>query len=327
MSNRMIVVDLEAAAVGLRVPRFVMRAEIESEGGASEPAWRQLKPFDRHWGTGAGYWERLPDGRILFKGSAQHRNIAYQAMVLQDCRNGDLGDFPTLGQYGLGRLFGTGGMGLYGAEDASRVLWALDETVVAPPDPGKLWVGVAGKFGGQAAIYRAEGLYGVLFNFSDGKPHVWDIYVDTRGWGIGLGASTGITLVIVIGKTPKEVVGTTSQGVDFNLAFAGKIDGYIKTIRNAGGLASDMKLGTLAKTIYSRMEIGKAGQMLHNSARMLSDNSAEDLFNRAKIVCNGLAFDRNAAGFTVIDLPISTPGLELGVVSTTSTVIDAVPWF
>jgi hypothetical protein len=322
----MIVVDLEPATAGLRVPRFVMRAEVEATGGAQDPAWRQLKPFDSHWGVAAGNWERIPDGRILFKSGAQHRNRAYQVMTLQNCRNGKLTSFPMLGQYGLGHLFGTAGIGMNGSERYSRVLWAIDETTVEPPNPNRLWVGVAGKFGGHAAIYRAEALYGVVFNFAASKK-VWDIYIDTRGWGPGLGASTGLCAIFVIGETPKAVVGSTSQGLDFNLAFAGKIDGYIKAMRTAGGLADDVKLGQLARTIYSRMELGVGGRIIHNQARMFCDGAAEDLFNRAKIVCNASAIDWGSTGFSVVDIPAPTPGLELGLVSTNSTVLDAVPWF
>jgi hypothetical protein len=176
-----------------------------------------------------------------------------------------------------------------------------------------------------AGIYRAEALYGLVFNFTMTRK-VWDIYIDTRDWGPGLGASIGIVFVIVVGQTPKDVVGTTSQGYDFNLAFSGKIDGYIKAMRSATGLADDVKLGPLATELFSRMEIGKGGMLVHNVAKMFSDGTAEDFFNRAKILCNALSVDWSGTSFSVIDLPVPTPGLELGLVATNATVLDAMPW-
>lgn len=330
MGNILHLVDLDAARFGREVPRFTARVEVDPPNPGHDPGWRQMKPTSAAIKIAAGNYEILDSGVVLFKSSNQHRNRAWHAFSLDRCVNGSTSDFPRPGTYGVGRIFETPTMD--NSNTTSQILWIVDPNSCVPPDPRFLWVGAVLKCGGHLVGYRRESAVGFIVNAAD-MTNVWDITFDSTGWGPGLGASTGLCLVVVTAHNPKEIVGSTSSQWDFNLSFAGKVDGYIKTIGNVGRASqSSWKIMKYIKPAFdgligSKMEVGRAGIALHNNLKTLHGSGAlENFVNAAKIACNGMNVDWASPGFSVIDLPAPMPGLELGIVSTTATVIDTVPW-
>jgi hypothetical protein len=331
----MIVVDLENVCQRKKEPKFVVAADVDPfNSRTGHGAWRQLKPFTKLWGGAAGYWEFLENDRVLFKHSMQHRNKASLPCMLYDARGSALKNFPQYQQYGLGKFYhnasldNTSMKGGFSDHDlqSSRFLWFIDKIDWRPPDPRYLWVGIGGKVGGHAGIYRKEGAYGFIMNAEDKK--FWEIGFSASGFGPGLGGSTGLFLIVVTAQSPKEIVGSSSTSWDFNLAFAGKIDGYIKACQAASGVETASKLGKVAQAIMQNAKLGKAGNTLYNALPALSDKGLIETFlNSAKIICSGLSTDFTEPGFNLIDLPVNTPGLELGILKATTTVEDAYPLF
>jgi hypothetical protein len=320
----MVVIDLEPLYVRQSYPRFVLRADVdEFNSTVGHGSWRQMKPFNKLWGTGAGAWETLPDGRILFKNSAEHRNISGAPCSLVNSQGASLKEFPVYGQYGLGHFYGIPKPDE--SQPRSRFLWVIDNVDFAAPDPRYLWVGIGGKFGGHAAVHRREFAYGFIANAAD-LTKIWEIGFTGSGWGPGLGGSTGMFLIVVTGQNPKEIVGTTSSQWDFNFAFAGKIDGYLKAANAALGAPAVTRLGRIAQEIMKDAKLGRAGERVHEALPGLSKSGLlESFMNGAKTICNGLVTDWGTPGFSLLDLPVTTPGLELGLLHTTTKVEDSYP--
>ncbi len=325
MSHRMIIVDMEPLYRKQQHPRFVLCTDIDPMNSTTgHGAWRQLKPYSKMWQSGGGFWEFLPDGRVIFKYSTQHRNVSGVPCALYDAKGSPLSDFPMLNQYGMGHFYDT--PNLDKSQKKSRFLWFIDNVEWQPPDPAYLWLGLGAKFGGHAAIHRREAAYGFMANVAD-PSKIWEIGFTSSGWGPGLGSSTGIFLIVVTAKDAKEVVGATSSQWDFNFAFAGKIDGYIKASRAAFGAPAASQLGKIAQSIMQNAHLGRAGDRLHQALPSLNSGLMENFMNAGKIVCCGLAVDWKSPGFSLLDLPVSTPGLELGLLSVTTKVEDTYPLF
>lgn len=320
MQWRMMIWEKVPPPFGQRFCRFWGEVEVEymPELGAGVNNWRikrgsRPNRFLAAAGTISDQAVFLPGGqpvqRVLF-----HQGDPSQPVMWLDRLTSAQGSFPTSAKEGEGCINFKGGPNIPATAPAfqrTNMLWKMMERRSDPPPDNGLWVGVGAKYSGTAVIVGAEAAHGVVWNAGTGKGCYFQ--TQTSKLAIGLGASTNIVLAFMICNHPSQLVGATNQGLDFTLALGAKWSSFIKAANNtSAGFAVLKDVATLLK---NNKAIGKSAQALVRAGvpRTLSGDGVESLANLVKsLVCTS-GVDSNSLGFSLFDVPLATPGLEIGV--------------
>lgn len=105
----------------------------------------------------------------------------------------------------------------------------------------KTWLGIGGKVGGMAGIYKREFTTGKMFHL--GMPNdTLDFRISKSGWGLGLGGGTGLIIIINFNQyTPPLRVRLEEYSVDLSLG--GKWAQAVKALNKYRFYARIAKIG------------------------------------------------------------------------------------
>ncbi|MCW5980513.1 MAG: hypothetical protein KIT09_20705 [Bryobacteraceae bacterium] len=269
-------------------------------------SWRQRPPFDRqYFKTAAGSWRRLKlwgrvDGIALENGK-------HCAAVLHSCKSGKWDIFPSVGQWGLGILWESQDKITH---PAHNVLWYIDHKEEEPVDPGCVWIGGGGKYGGMLPVWGREAMHGWIFNLADFSKRFY-VQAEANRWGVGLGGSGGVVFLVATGPDPRKLLGEVNGAFDFTLSLAKRWDQYVKHLAEGGKCAKYLELGQFAI-------------QAHNKAGILTNDRFESAANAAKLVFSGAAIDWKTTSLTALD--IAGDGLEATICFTQSKVTMVAPF-
>lgn len=317
---RIMIWDKIPPPFGNRFCRFWGEVELEylPEFGAGVNYWRfkrtsRPNPFLCAAGTISSEAVFLPGGRPVQR-TLFHQGDPSQPIMWIDRENSTQGVFPSSAKEGEGCINFKGSSPIAAGTppfQRTNMLWKMMERRSDPPPDNGLWVGVGAKYSGTAAVVGAEAAHGVVWNAGTGKGCYFQ--TKTSKFALGLGASTNIVLAILICNEPSQLVGATNQGFDFSLALGAKWSNFIKAANNTkAGFAVLKDVGLLLK---NNKAIGKSAQALVRAGvpRTLSGGGVESLANLAKSLASTSGIDSSSAGFSLFDVPLATPGLEIGV--------------
>lgn len=316
----MMIWDKVQAPFGNRFCRFWGEVELEymPQFGAGVNHWRFRRTsspnrFVCAAGMVSDQTAFLPGGRPVQR-VVFHQGDPAQPVMWIDRENSTQGVFPVTATAGEGCINIKGAAPIPAHTppfQGANMLWQMLERRSDPPADNGLWVGVGAKYSGTAAIVGAEAAHGVVWNAGTGKGCYFQ--TQTSKFAIGLGASTNIVLAILICNEPSQLVGSTNQGADFSLALGAKWSNFIKAANNtSAGFAVLKQVGALLK---KNKAIGKSAQALVRAGvpRSLSGDGVESLANLAKSLASTSGVDSSSACFSLFDVPLATPGLEIGV--------------
>lgn len=317
---RMMIWDKVDPPFGSRFCRFWGEIELEyiPDFGANVNHWR-VKRSSRpnQFLSSAGVIKDevvfLPGGRpvqrVVFYG-----NDGTSPIFWIDCLTSQSGSFPVSARVGQGCI----NTKLNASISIStppfqkhNLQWQMLERRADPPADNDLWIGVGGKYSGTLGVVGAEAAHGVVWNAGTGKRCYFQ--TKTSKLAIGLGASTNAVLAVLVCNDPKQLVGTTNQGMDFSLALGGNWGPFIKAANNTRAGFAILK--SISQALKKCPGGQKSAQALVRAGvpTTLDANGVESLANLAKSLVSTSGVDSSSACFSIFDIPAETPGMEIGV--------------
>jgi hypothetical protein len=319
MKARVLVWDRVMPPFGTRFCKFWAEIEIEYHGelfGAGMPHWRVVRysqPNQLLQAAGRLATEAVSTGperpaaqRIKFvaEGSSDTPVLWFDTINSV---------FPTAGMRGFGSMTTKVGTAAKanGFSQGGNVEWMVLDRKCDPPADTMLWIGLGAKSGGTLGIGRAELGMGLVWNVSDGSPCFYEALA--AAGGIGLGASTGAVLALFVCKNPLNLVGQSSAGFDYNVALGAKWSNFVKA---AAKLEGSWTAINYLKTLTKATGAGKKAAAALRTAgltKKIAGAEFESLANLAKTLATTSGID-SEGGFTFLDIPVATPGLEISFV-------------
>jgi hypothetical protein len=318
MKARLLIWDRVMPPFGKRFCRFWAEIELDwhTNIGSGLPHWRVVRysqPNQLLQAAGRIATEVVSTGperaaakRIKFVAESESET----PVIWFDTINGV---FPTAGMRGYGNMTSkvANAARANGYSFDGNIEWMVLDRTCDPPIDKDLWIGLGAKSGGTLVAARAEMGMGLVWNVADGRPCFYDA-VSVAG-GLGLGASTGVVLSLFICRNPLQLVGQSSEGFDFNLALGAKWSSFLKS---AAKLESSWTALNYLKTLAKTTAGGKAAAATLRTAGLgsrIAGAEFESLANLAKTLATTSGVDTEG-GFTFLDVPMATPGLEISFV-------------
>jgi hypothetical protein len=317
---RMMIWDKVDPPFGLRFCRFWGEIELEyiPDFGAGVNHWR-LKRSSRpnQFLASAGIVKDqavfLPGGRpvqrVVFYG-----NDGTSPIFWVDNLTSQSGTFPVSARRGQGCINTKLNDVIPVSTPAfqrTNLQWQMLERRADPPADNQLWVGIGGKFSGTLGVAGAESAHGIVWNAGTGKRCYF--VTQTSKLAIGLGASTNAVLAVFVCNDPAQLVGSGNQGMDFSLALGGNWGSFIKAANNTrAGFAVFKSMSEALKRCPAAQ---KSAQALVRAGvpTSLDAKGIESLANLAKSLVSTSGVDSSSACFSIFDIPLESPGLEIGV--------------
>ncbi len=167
-----------------------------------------------------------------------------------------------------------------------------DPEIIEKPKLIPMWVGLGLKVGGQSAVGVSGGqdyMTAFVQNFGDPSKHFEFMTTTRRLVSIGVGASGGVSLVIISGIIkPPELNALKTSGVDFNVAVGGNLNGILKfeKIRKvAPFIRVFKKMGILTPAkLKEALKSPDIMTNLYKSLKSCSDFKKSDLNGKPEII-------------------------------------------
>jgi hypothetical protein len=316
----MLIWDKVKPPFGSRFCRFWAEVELEymPQLGAGVNHWR-MKRWSRpnNFLSSSG---EVSDEAVFLPGGQPVQRVKFHAgnpaepVMWLDCLNSAQGVFPASARAGEGCINTKVNSPISATSppfQAVNMEWQMLDRRADPPADNQLWVGVGAKYSGTLPGFGAEAAHGVVWNAGTGKGFYFQ--TTTSKVAVGLGASTGLVLAIMVCNHPSQLVGAMNEGADFSLALGAKWSNFIKAANNTkAGFAVLKSVGSILKASPTMQRSAKV-LLRAGVPATLGGDGVEALANLAKTLASTSGMDSSSAGFSLFDIPVASPGLEIGI--------------
>jgi hypothetical protein len=134
-----------------------------------------------------------------------------------------------------------------------------------PPYLSKVWAGIGKVHSGDLFVVGAHDTLAKLYNLGDDWGKVRYAWVNIHGYkfGVGLGASIGLNLVVAYGFDGAGAMKGVDGDKDFDLAFGWKFGDYLKGLKTVGKIVNTLekyqKVRYSVENLYKNRNFPKTG--------------------------------------------------------------------